>query len=590
MISADKSSAPARHHHRTVMVPGVPDEPPSAMPPAVQIMHCLQLARACAQNGQHHHGREAAERVLQLTADGRGARWRIEALGLLSLHLTRLGHLADAIPPGLEAVSQLDYVKDAAARAEVLCTVAMACNELGLSHDGLKYALEALAAARISNDPVMLSWALNRAGICTFFATGDFEQSNALLEQAAQLARECGHVVALCSAINNLGANYRTVGLRSRLAAAPTQTENDLLQQSRVYFQEAMRLAYESENIHLQTAASIYLAEILTDLADYPAALAQLEQGWQQARQYHFQSLQRSAELVRATIYHRTGDLAAAVALLETLAQLPSEQIEYEMMVLVHEELYRVFKDNGQFEQALWRLESLRQIEQTMADTRSSTQGWAIRKELEITNAQLETEREKLNAERERLRAARLESEKQFAEQRMDELEREIMVDSLTTVGNRRLLDREGPRRMAALDGGELGMAIVVLDLDHFKEINDRFGHATGDETLCKVAQLIKLHIRGADLVVRYGGEEFVLLLDNTTQEQAQLACERLRLALSDYDWHTLRPQLGVSASLGVFWLNEAQPWPDALRTADIALYQAKRSGRNRVQLARQLC
>lgn len=552
-----------------------------------QVLRLLRRSREACRKGRHHQGREAAEAALQLADGRRYPRQRIEALSLLSLHLCRLGHLADAIPCGLEAASQLDYIKDAAARAEVLCTVAMACNDLGLGHDGLKYALEALAAARISNDPLMLSWALNRAGICTFSAVGDLEQSVALLEQARVLAAQQVQPVALFSAVNNIGANYRTAGQRARAQGLPDAAV--LLQRSLNYFQQAVALSELSDNGHLKASAAINLAEILTDLTRHDEALLHLALGRHLALRGQFVSLARRADLVEAIILHRTGQLVAATTLLNRLLALPVEQIEYEMVVQAHEELYRVLKDAGHFELALLQLERLRGLEQSLADKRSSTQGWAIRKELEITSAQLETERERLNTERERLRSARLEAEKHAAEARMSELELAVMVDALTGVGNRRRLDREGPLRMETLSGGSDGMAVVVLDLDYFKTVNDRFGHGVGDDTLCKVAQLIVWHTRASDLVVRYGGEEFVLLLMETTQQGAVATCERLRLALMEYDWRALHPHLSVTTSLGMLWLNTPQDWSEALRAADLALYQAKRNGRNRLQLAAAL-
>lgn len=548
------------------------------------LLRLLRRAREACRNGRHHQGREAAQAALQLADARQFPRHRTEALSLLSLHLFRLGHLADAIPCGLEAATRLDYVKDAAARAEVLCTVAMACNELGLGHDGLKYALEALAAARISNDPLMLSWALNRAGMCTFSAVGDLEQSVALLQQAQALAQQQAHEIALFSAVNNIGSNYRTAGQRARALGQPAAAT--LLAQALDYFQQAVQLSETSDNTHLKASAVINLGEIFTDLGRYDEALHSLAQGRRLARRGLFVALERRADLVEAIILHRSGQLTQAIAVLERLLALPEAEIEYEMMVLTHEELYRVFKSAGHFEQALHQLERLRHLEQTLSDKRSSTQGWAIRKELEITSAQLETERERLNTEHERLRAARLEAEKLAAEARMSELEQAVLVDALTGVGNRRALDIEGPRRLAALHGQFDGMAVVVLDLDYFKSINDRFGHGVGDDTLRKVAQLMVLHTRSSDLVVRYGGEEFVLLLMETTADGAVATCERLRLALMDYDWSTLHPLLHVTASLGMVWYCQPQPWEPALRSADLALYRAKHNGRNRLETA----
>lgn len=543
----------------------------------------LAESRLCGQSGKHQIGQAMAERALQLAEQHQPE--RTEALSLLAFHLSRLGHLADAIPYGLEAASRLDFIKQAAARADVLCTVAMACSDLGLGHDGLKYALEALAAARISGDALTLSWALNRTGICTFTAVGDLEQSVSLLQQAARLAAEQGDVIARFSAINNIGTNYRLAGLRQR-TIRPQQAA-DLLLQARSFLEEAAELSAMIDNPHLRTAALINVAEILVDLQQFDIARNWLREACKLARKHRFTVLTRRTELVDALILNQTGQTAKAIAILEQLLQLSSDQIEFEMLVLAYEELYRMLKHSGRFEEALQRLEKLRELEQDVADKRSSTQGWALRKELEITSAQLEAEKAKLHAEQERLRVARLEAEKMAAEARMCELEQEALIDALTSVGNRRMLDREGPPRLLSPCTPQHGVAVVVLDLDHFKSVNDRFGHAIGDDVLRKVAQLIQLHTRASDLVTRYGGEEFVLLLMDTSHEAAIACCERLRLALIDYDWSTLHPMLGVTASFGMSWHATPADWHTALLAADQALYLAKHRGRNRLELAR---
>ena len=226
MIGADKSRDPAHASRRRQPAASVLAAAAAAGNTGSQrqaLLRLLRTAREAGSSGRHHHGLQAAETALQLAGEHGFEHLRSEALALLALHRFRLGQLADAIPPGLEAASLLERPADAAARAEVLCTVAMACNELGLAHDGLKYALEALSAARLCQQPLMLSWALNRAGLCTFSAVGDLEQSVALLQQARELAAQHGHLIALFSAINNLGSSYRTAGQLAQSLASNQQ-------------------------------------------------------------------------------------------------------------------------------------------------------------------------------------------------------------------------------------------------------------------------------------------------------------------------------------------------------------------------------
>jgi diguanylate cyclase (GGDEF)-like protein len=153
--------------------------------------------------------------------------------------------------------------------------------------------------------------------------------------------------------------------------------------------------------------------------------------------------------------------------------------------------------------------------------------------------------------------------------------------DWLTGLPNRRYLAREVGRHAAAPGGGPFSLA--VLDLDHFKDINDRYGHQAGDQVLMRVAALLLGGVRGEDVVVRTGGEEFVLLMPDTDTAAATAACERLRLALRDETWDHICVGLTVTASFGVATASDASHLTVLAELADQRLYAAKRAGRDRV-------
>lgn len=164
------------------------------------------------------------------------------------------------------------------------------------------------------------------------------------------------------------------------------------------------------------------------------------------------------------------------------------------------------------------------------------------------------------------------------------ELARASITDPLTGLPNRAALDQRLAVLTAAANRGPV--AVSVVDLDHFKSVNDRFGHATGDAVLARLGGLLTQGTRAGDLVARYGGEEFAMLLDGMGTDQAATFAERLRTLVEGHLWSQLHAGLSVTVSIGVAG-DVASRAPRALVVAaDEALYRAKAEGRNRLATA----
>jgi diguanylate cyclase (GGDEF)-like protein len=126
-------------------------------------------------------------------------------------------------------------------------------------------------------------------------------------------------------------------------------------------------------------------------------------------------------------------------------------------------------------------------------------------------------------------------------------------------------------------------LAVAMCDVDHFKRVNDEHGHGVGDSVLCGLADVLAGVLRAHDSVVRYGGEEFLLLLPEVDLLTASRIAERARATVAA---SALGPQVRVTVSLGVAERRAGESRDDLIRRADAALYAAKRAGRNRVELA----
>ena len=163
---------------------------------------------------------------------------------------------------------------------------------------------------------------------------------------------------------------------------------------------------------------------------------------------------------------------------------------------------------------------------------------------------------------------------------------RRAATDGLTGLPNRRHIDEVVERLLSQAHRKQLPLSAIIFDLDHFKAINDKFGHDVGDETLRATGVAIRELLRGADHVARFGGEEFVVLLPETTGADAILVAEKMRKALADVQVKGMDGGF-FTASFGVAaYPDEGLTSQELFKSADEALYRAKEGGRNRVERA----
>ncbi|MGH7608817.1 MAG: diguanylate cyclase [Candidatus Dormibacteria bacterium] len=163
----------------------------------------------------------------------------------------------------------------------------------------------------------------------------------------------------------------------------------------------------------------------------------------------------------------------------------------------------------------------------------------------------------------------------------------EALTDELTGLANRRALALAAGRMVARARRRGDGFAVLFIDIDHFKHVNDRLGHSAGDEVLRKVADAIRWRLRQVDMLARYGGEEFVALVSGADAAAAAGLAEELRRLVAELDPDTVAGGMPLRVSIGVAVLGPEHTTPEALlAAADHAMYAAKRAGRDRVALA----
>ena len=169
--------------------------------------------------------------------------------------------------------------------------------------------------------------------------------------------------------------------------------------------------------------------------------------------------------------------------------------------------------------------------------------------------------------------------------------QRYASTDALTGLHNRGWLDDAFDREIKRSERDQLPLALIMIDVDDFKKYNDAYGHLAGDKILVCVAEAIRSPLRPNDLVARFGGEEFAVLLPETTVENAQIIAERLRSHVSDSEPGELGGKTlpKVTISLGIAGRQPGYSLDMMIAAADVAMYHAKRNGKNRIEIATEV-
>jgi diguanylate cyclase (GGDEF)-like protein len=491
------------------------------------------LASAHARRGDPVLGLAAALEGAQLAQGEVDVRGEARLLALAASAYLEVSEPADALVLLERAISCVEGVDDPGLEAEILHAAGWAMKEVGRASAGRELALRALERAcgiehRSVRADALVSLGDIEADIAA--ALHDSPEREAVLDrahealiEAVELARATGKFDFEARALGNAGAVWALRGKHE--IAIEIQ-------------QRALEMMLEGGDVHAAIEARLRLGRSERALGRNTVAT---------------EHLTLSLELARS----RNAKFDEARA---------------------HEELALIAEGERDFEGAYRHLSLARGLEREIVGDRAvrSAELMALRVAAEESSreaAQLREESRTLGELSEQLQRER----EMFA--------RQALVDPLTGLANRRALEQT----FAALaaDAPTAMRTVAVADIDHFKEINDRFGHGVGDEVLRAVGAILEQFARREDLVCRYGGEEFVLVLSSYDERLAQSVSERIRAAIEANRWGTIHPELVVTISIGLA-AGAAADMNRVLLAADALLYRAKRAGRNLVQHARR--
>jgi diguanylate cyclase (GGDEF)-like protein len=539
----------------------------------------LAAAHEARVAGRHLEGVESARSALALAEVLGDRRLKAAAFSVLALNEFRLSDSELAIEHCLQAMPLLKRDRYAAERTQVLCTLVMAYNDLGLFTEALDHATRAMDSARITGDPSLMSWAFNRAGV-TYQELGDPARGEALMLQALSLAREIGGGEEVFGALNNLCSNL-LYAVKSQSGDARHVT----LMRALEYGNEALELATTPGNAHREAICRVNLSMATSGLDRFEDALAHLVRVEALAEANGYRGMTLTALVNRAEVERRRGDIDDAIRLLGDALATVRATDDHAMLREIHAGLYECHKSRGDIAEALTHHEALMPLELEAVRQRADRQARLMLNRLEVELAQSAAERARLDAEVQRLKATKLESEKRLLEVQALELGRHALEDQLTGLANRRRVDHDLPAHLAAAREGRIALSVAAVDLDNFKLVNDRYGHTVGDDVLRAVARVLLENTRTSDLLARMGGEEFLILFVATPLGIATDICERLRHAVETFDWDGIAAGLQVTISIGLCDALNSEDMRGLLERADASLYTAKRAGRNRVEV-----
>jgi len=514
---------------------------------------------------------QEAEEIAATLGDSRASAESLYLQGQCSDLLLDHGTALDAFAG---ALAGFERARDDGAVAKTLRAISFVHDALGNSSLALDYQFRALAIDQRTGNDSSRAATLRMIGV-VYSRTGDAASGLDFYRRSLALCTLPKDAIERGKTLNNIGINLKNLG---QLDEA----------------EKALDDAYEvfvGMGLPLQQCATLNNIALVQELkGERTIAEGTMREALalSEATGYRYGVAHASLALGRLCLADGRHDeshswLAAALAVCERHNLKP-------MQFEVHAALADYFERIGDPSSALHHFRTYHALEREVQSEAARDKMRALQIQFEVAAARRETEIERerhealtrVNAELDAVNISLTEANLQKT-MLLDQLERQTYEDALTGLANRRRLDQRLADEFAlALRHGR-PLAVAMADLDHFKAVNDRFSHAVGDAALRATAKILAAQVRHTDLVARFGGEEFVVVLVETDAQAAQQVCEKLRQAIAQYNWSAIHPSLSLTLSIGVTADTTVPTHERMLAAADRNLYTAKAAGRNRV-------
>jgi diguanylate cyclase len=522
-----------------------------------------QRAQTHLDMAEYGQAKSLAVRAEEMARSNGDQRALATALSVITGCCHRLDDYVASMDVGMQAIRLWHELDDPAQESMTRTIIARVLILTGDLADALDEAHTALAMADMSGELRPRMAALTAVGV-VHFSLGQYASAMEYCELASETARLLGDVVAQGAVIDTIACIYFAMAEAARDAGDETgalEYNVSVID----YAREAMETARSAGHRYFEANALGNLAEAIA-FAGRPAEAIEVLESFQ---------IDPALDAVSTMAQHldTRGSICMALERYEQAARLFAQALALSpannaaMNYCLH--LSGAYERSGDLRAALdyhKRFHALFTLVASEAAQRSAG----------IAAIRMETARAKEQALQESVRAEKLGNSNLELTLLAEDLRQQSLEDPLTGLANRRFLDR-------LLDSAGQKYAIAMIDVDHFKRVNDRFSHQIGDDVLRHLGRLLRGACRVGDTAARYGGEEFALLLGDTDDAAASGTAERVRMLVEAFDWAQVRPGLQITVSIGIAGIHEAASTAKALDLADRRLYEAKRAGRNRV-------
>ena len=420
---------------------------------------------------------------------------------------------------------------------------------------------QSLREAEEQQDPVLSAEVLNDLSY-TYVMAGEPDMALRHLKRAIQTFREREEYLRLCWTLESIGRAYLLIGCQDEALRCVLEAV-DL----------ADRLKARIDMVRMRLSAG----EMYRALGNFIAAQMVFEEVLALARETGMRGEECSALLSIAELHLLKSSPEPALALLEEAETIAVQTGIKPFLRRCCQLLSRAKKALGDFPSALEYHERFYEVDKEIFNTETDQRLRNVQALYQLETARKETELYQLRA--------------QALQQEVDErrrtaaiLEKAASTDPLTDLLNRRAFFDLAEKAFHESRCAGLHLSIILIDVDHFKEVNDRYGHLVGDRALALIAERLRDQLRADDAIARYGGEEFIVLLPGVSRTGAVHLAERLRLAVASLPIQARGVSVPVTLSLGVTSMHPDMPaesLDQLIAQADTALYAAKDQGRN---------